>query len=177
MQQSLLSSADLRRGPGGTAGCVLARRLTEDGAYSVLVIEKGDARDNWLDRNPLLSTHYWSDKAHSTVLEADMLSHKTEIITGKGLGGTSRINSMQYSRGVPGEYNAWARAGRRGWSYEELAPYFEQAECLFNPETKSHYGSEGALACSLYAVCPNRSTGLMKIQAPRPTFKFGLNAQ
>ncbi|EKM48854.1 uncharacterized protein PHACADRAFT_214628 [Phanerochaete carnosa HHB-10118-sp] len=144
---------------GGTGGCVLARRLAEDSSSSVLVIERGDARDIWLDRFPLPSTHHWSDGKHSMVLEADMLGQKTDIITGKGLGGTSRINAMQYSRGAPGEYNAWAQAGRKGWSYQELLPYFERAECLYNPVTKGHHGTEG----------------LWKIQSPSSTFKFGLN--
>ncbi|EKM54668.1 uncharacterized protein PHACADRAFT_146831 [Phanerochaete carnosa HHB-10118-sp] len=130
---------------GGTGGCVLARRLAEDRNGTVLVIERGDARDIWLDRFPLPSTHYWSDRKHSMVLEADMLGQKTDIISGKGLGGTSRINSMQYSRGTSGEYNAWAQAGRKGWSYSELLPYFERTECLYNPATNAHYGTEGAI--------------------------------
>ncbi|GJE92703.1 GMC oxidoreductase [Phanerochaete sordida] len=144
---------------GGTGGCVLARRLAEDSNCSVLVVERGDARDNWLDRFPLASTHHWSDRKHSMVLTADMLGAKTDIITGKGLGGTSRINAMQYSRGTPGEYNAWAQAGREGWSYQELLPYFERAEGLYSPATKGHYGTEGP----------------WKIQAPTTTFKFGVN--
>ncbi|EKM54662.1 uncharacterized protein PHACADRAFT_175178 [Phanerochaete carnosa HHB-10118-sp] len=120
---------------GGTGGCVLARRLAEDSSCSVLVIERGDARDIWLDRFPLPSTHHWSDRKHSMVLEADMLGPRR----------TSRINAMQYSRGAPGEYNAWAQAGRKGWSYQELLPYFERAECLYNPVTKGHYGTEGII--------------------------------
>lgn len=72
-----------------------------------------------------------------------MLGRKADIVSGKGLGGTSRVNSMQYSRGTPGEYNAWAQAGRKGWSYQELLPYFERAECLYNPVMKGDYGNEG----------------------------------
>ena len=131
---------------GGTAGCVLARRLAEDGSCTVLLVERGDARDNWLDRFPFGSTHHWSDRKHSMVIEADILGQKTDIIAGKGLGGTSRINGMQYTRGAPGEYNAWARSGRKGWSYNELLPYFERAECLYNPVTRSHYGTKGEQA-------------------------------
>lgn len=129
--------------PGGTAGCVLARRLAEDSSCKVLLIERGDARDNWLDRFPLPSTHHFSDGKHSMVLKADMLENTVNIVTGKGLGGTSRINAMQYSRGAPGEYNAWAQSGRKGWSYNELLPYFERNECLYNPVTQTHYGSKG----------------------------------
>lgn len=50
---------------------------------------------------------------------------------------------MQYTRGVPGEYNAWARSGRSGWSYPEMQPYFEKAEGLWSPVTQRHYGTDG----------------------------------
>lgn len=50
---------------------------------------------------------------------------------------------MQYTRGVPGEYNAWAQSGCKGWSYEELRPYFERAEGRWSPVTSAHYGMDG----------------------------------
>jgi choline dehydrogenase len=129
---------------GGTAGCVLARRLVEERAGSVLLIERGDARNGWLDRFPLLSTYQWSDRKHSHTAAARFLSNRTtEVVAGSGLGGTSRINGMQYSRGVPGQYNAWAQSGRRGWSYQDLQPYFERSESVWNPDTGVHYGSKG----------------------------------
>jgi choline dehydrogenase len=137
---------------GGAAGCVLARRLAEDTSCTVLLVERGDARDNWLDRFPIGSTHHWSDQRHSMVIKTDMLKQKIDVITGKGLGGTSRINAMQYSRGTPGEYNGWARNGRKGWSYEELVPYFERVECLYNSVTQSHYGTEGELSQQCHTI-------------------------
>ena len=134
---------------GGTAGCVLARRLAEHRDCSVLLVERGDARDNWLDRFPLPSTHQFSDKKHSVVSTVPVVGKRTtEIAAGKGLGGTSRINGMQYTRAVPGEFNAWAQAGRRGWSYDELAPYFRRAESLWSPVTNQHYGSHGTSYCN-----------------------------
>lgn len=137
---STLNSSDT----GGTAGCVLARRLAEDRNCSVLLVERGDARDNWLDRFPLLSTHQFSDRKHSVVATAEFPGNRTaEVISGKGLGGTSRINGMQYTRAVPGEFNAWSQSGRKGWSYDELTPYFRKAEGFWNPETREHYGSDG----------------------------------
>ncbi|KIP06969.1 hypothetical protein PHLGIDRAFT_30220 [Phlebiopsis gigantea 11061_1 CR5-6] len=119
---------------GGTAGCVLARRLADDRRCTVLLVERGDTRNNFLDRFPLLSTHQFSGKKHSVVTTARFTADRdTEVIAGKGLGGTSRINGMQYTRAVPGEFNAWARAGRKGWSYDEMVPYFQRAERLWSP--------------------------------------------
>lgn len=131
---------------GGTAGCVLARRLAEERKWRVLVVVRGDSRDAWLDKSPLFSTYQFSDKKHGVVLEGQMDSDsKTQVITGRGLGGTSRINGMQYTRGVPGDYNAWAESGRQGWSYNELKPYFERAEGYWSPDTQTHYGTKGPL--------------------------------
>ena len=138
---------------GGTAGCVLARRLAEDRRCSVLLVERGDARDNFLDWFPFLSTHQLSGKKHSVVNTTRFNAERdTEIIAGKGLGGTSRINGMQYTRAVPGEFNAWAQAGRNGWSYDDMAPYFKRAEALWGPVIAQHYGSDGM--SSRYSLTP-----------------------
>ena len=129
---------------GGTAGCVLARRLAEVRNCTVLLLERGDARDSWLDRFPFLSTYQFSDRKHSTAVAAQLWGERTtELVAGTGLGGTSRINGLHYTRGAPGQYNAWAESGRRGWSYAELLPYFQRAECLWDPATKTHYGTDG----------------------------------
>ncbi|EKM54661.1 uncharacterized protein PHACADRAFT_68181, partial [Phanerochaete carnosa HHB-10118-sp] len=130
---------------GGTAGCVLARRLAEERNSSVLLIERGDTRDNWLDKSPLFSTHQFSDKKHSVVLQSRLRGDATtDIVTGRGLGGTSRINGMHYTRGVPGDYNAWAESGRQGWSYEELKPYFERAEGHWSPAPPPNFKFEAS---------------------------------
>lgn len=47
---------------------------------------------------------------------------------GKSLGGSSRINAMLYTRGIPAEYNSWSQAGRKGWSYDDMQPYFMKSE-------------------------------------------------
>lgn len=51
-----------------------------------------------------------------------------ELVSGKSLGGSSRINAMLYTRGVPAQFNAWATAGRKGWSYDDMEPYFVKSE-------------------------------------------------
>ncbi len=71
------------------------------------------------------------------------LAQPAILVTGVGLGGCSRINGTQYSRGPPADFNAWAESGCEGWGYEDLVPYFEKAECLYKATTKNHYGGNG----------------------------------
>ena len=123
---------------------MLARRLAEQRNCSVLLVERGDARDNWLDRFPFLSTYQFSDNAHSVITTTDFPGNrKVEVVSGRGLGGSSRINGMQYTRAVPGEFNAWSESGRKGWSYDELTPFFKKAEGFWGPIAKEHYGCDG----------------------------------
>ncbi|KAJ7459456.1 hypothetical protein B0H11DRAFT_2316748 [Mycena galericulata] len=131
---------------GGNAGCVLARRLSEDGKHSVLLIEKGDAGDSWLNRTPLTSLHHWSDGKHSTVFNSTIdttLGRSFSLITGLGLGGSTRINGGQYTCGSPAECNSWTQDGRRGWGYEDLKPYFLKSETWLGPVPKEWHGASG----------------------------------
>ncbi|KAJ7151510.1 glucose-methanol-choline oxidoreductase [Mycena filopes] len=130
---------------GGTAGCVLANRLTEDPSVSVLLLERGAARTGWGTRVRLLSSNFMGDDgaayrwpAARPVGEARTLA----LVAGKGLGGGSAINSMQYTRGFPREYDAWSESGRRGWSYEEVEPYFVKSQEFVNTDAKAGEASE-----------------------------------
>lgn len=135
--------------PGGTAGCVLANRLSNEKDCSVLLIERGDAADGFVDHNPLLSQHWVLGFKHS--LEVDSTRNqfldgrKVTLVTGTGLGGTSRINSMKYTRGAPGEYNLWAQEGRRNWTYEDVEPYFVKSQKWLGPDALPHQGVRGML--------------------------------
>ncbi len=71
------------------------------------------------------------------------LKRPTTLVAGIGLGGTTRINSTQYSRGPPADYDAWPQYGCEGWGYKDLVPYFEKAECLYNAAERTHYGRGG----------------------------------
>ncbi|KAJ7750344.1 alcohol oxidase [Mycena metata] len=135
---------------GGTAGCVLASRLSEDPAVSVLLLERGDARRGWATRVPLTSTNFMGDPsaayrwpASQSVGDARSLS----FVTGKGLGGGSSINSMQYTRGFPHEYDLWSQNGNHGWSYADIEHYFKKSEHFTNPPSRSspakHHGTQG----------------------------------
>ncbi|KAJ7225243.1 hypothetical protein B0H12DRAFT_1149397 [Mycena haematopus] len=133
---------------GGNAGCVLARRLSESGKYTVLLVEKGDAGDSWLNRTPLTSLHFMSDGKHSNVFDSapdPNFCRSFPLISGLGLGGTTRINGGQYTLGVPAEYNAWSEEDRPGWSYSELKPYFTKSETWVGPVPEEWHGSTGPL--------------------------------
>lgn len=100
------------RSLGGTAGCVLASRLSEDPSVSVLVLERGHVKDKLLSRSPLLSQNFFfgdtlqvvSDRYSDPSLEAN--GERLRLPTTEGLGGASRINGMFMTRGTPADYNA-----------------------------------------------------------------------
>ena len=65
------------------------------------------------------------------------------MVAGKALGGTSKINAHVYTRSVPGEYNAWAENGRKGWSWDDVAPYFKKSETSLTHGFANHRGDKG----------------------------------
>ncbi|KZP00934.1 GMC oxidoreductase [Calocera viscosa TUFC12733] len=120
---------------GGTAGCVLANRLSAPVGTRVLLLERGPYRNGVNDRIPLLSANFLRAGAPKAVYPAPtpsaLTSSKTalyEVATGKALGGTTKINSMLYTRGAVGEWNGWAERGCEGWGYEDVEPYFKKSE-------------------------------------------------
>ena len=131
---------------GGTAGCVLANRLSADPANSVLVVEQGPLADSWSSRVPLLSSDFASGGVRTTKRSSEFqqqLDKKVDIFTGGALGGSSRINQMIYARGLPAQYNAWAEAGRKSWSWSDLKPYFLKSERATYPSDPEVHGKTG----------------------------------
>ncbi|ESZ89903.1 hypothetical protein SBOR_9715 [Sclerotinia borealis F-4128] len=130
---------------GGTAGCALASRLSENADISVLVLEYGPANDTWLSRNPVISSDPTVPTFGSTRWQCETMEHcdnrRSGVIRGEVLGGTSRINSMIYTRGCAADYDAWAALGHHEWSYDKVLPYFVKSETSLDYGKSSYHGN------------------------------------
>ncbi|KAL4233996.1 hypothetical protein ACF0H5_005651 [Mactra antiquata] len=137
----------------GSAGSVVASRLSEDSKVSVLVLEAG-ADDNGDPRLsvPLAATQLWQsewDWNYYTVQQKHSgLAFKPPGVhmwpRGKILGGTNMLNTMNYNRGSRHDYDEWAANGNTGWSYEDVLPYFLKSENMLDEEYKdSEYHNTG----------------------------------
>ena len=117
---------------GGSAGCVLAARLSEDPAVNVTLLEAGPADRSVLIHCPaglaLLAQTGQANWAFDTVPQAGLNGRIGYQPRGKVLGGSSSINAMVYARGHRSDYDYWAALGNPGWSFDEVLPYFKRAE-------------------------------------------------
>ena len=117
---------------GGSAGSVLASRLSENPAATVALFEAGGSGDGWVVDTPianvLTATTKLNNWAYETVPQPGLGGRRGYQPRGRALGGSSAINAMIYTRGRPADYDAWAALGNPGWSYADVLPYFRKAE-------------------------------------------------
>lgn len=134
---------------GGTAGCVLASRLSENPHQNVLLIERGPVVDSWISRVPLASSNFQDQKAPvykwQSVPMQGIGDKSLTLASGKALGGTTKVNGLIYSRSVPGEYNAWQEAGRKNWSWEHVEPFFVKSEHSLSHGQAASRGTKGTV--------------------------------
>lgn len=136
---------------GGSAGCVLAGRLSEDPSTSVAVVEAGKAGDNWLVNVPAAMVLGVAIKANvfplETVPQPGLNGRCGYQPRGKVLGGSSSVNAMVYIRGHRWDYDHWAALGNSGWSFADVLPYFKRSEANAQFSDELH-GTAGPLAVS-----------------------------
>jgi 4-pyridoxate dehydrogenase len=132
----------------GSAGCVLANRLSEDGAANVLLLEAGGTDWHPYIHIPLgmgrMHEYGMFDWGYETDPEPNLNNRSIEAMRGKVLGGSSSVNVMAYTRGNPGDFDRWAQKGARGWSYADVLPYFRRCE-TWEDGSDTYRGGQGPL--------------------------------
>jgi choline dehydrogenase len=134
---------------GGSAGCAIASRLSEDPAVTVCLLEAGGPDKSVLIHAPVGVVAMMPTKinnyGYETVPQKGLNGRKGYQPRGRTLGGSSSINAMLYVRGHRSDYDHWASLGNTGWSYEEVLPYFKRAENNEIHGADTYHGAGGPL--------------------------------
>jgi len=147
----------------GSAGCVIANRLSQDSSNKVLLLEAGGSDRRFFIQMPIgYGVTYHQKKVnwmYSTEPSPEADNKPSYWPRGKVMGGSSSINAMVYVRGNPKDFDEWSEAGNPGWSYEEVLPYFKKMESWQNGADKFR-GGDGPLHVSevssqLHPLCDN----------------------
>ena len=166
---------------GGSGGCAVAGRLSEDPQTSVALLDAGGKNDNWVVTTPfalvLMVAGNVNNWAFNTVPQKGLNGRIGYQPRGKGLGGSSAINAMVYIRGHRSDYDQWASLGNAGWSFTDVLPYFKRSEnnADFGGE---YHGKDGPLAVNkLRTENPVQQTFLQAAQEAQFRIREDFNAE
>ncbi|MCO5066600.1 MAG: GMC family oxidoreductase N-terminal domain-containing protein [Rhizobiaceae bacterium] len=133
---------------GGTAGCVLANRLSADASRKVMLVEAGPPDDSMWIPIPVGFTKLMNNQRYNWCFRSEpepgTRDRAIPVPRGKTLGGSSALNGMIMVRGQPLDYDGWAQLGNRGWSFEDVLPFFQKFEHFEGPRSPLR-GSDGPL--------------------------------
>src|SRR6185312_1932321 len=159
----------------GSAGCVLANRLGEDQAKSILVLEAGGLDNHWMIRLPIGVAKVWNEPRFNWAYESEpepfVDNRRIYHPRGKVVGGSSSINMMAYVRGNHRDFDRWRQKGLDGWSYADVLPYFKRAE-HWEGGGSTYRGSRGPLRTQKGRAQDPVFTALL---AAAPQLGYGVN--
>ena len=126
----------------GTAGCLLANRLSANGKFSVALLEAGGSDNYHWVHIPVGYLYCMGNKRtdwlYKTTAQKGLNGRALNYPRGKVMGGCSSINGMIYMRGQANDYDQWRQMGNEGWSWDDVLPYFKNMEDSYEGENKFH---------------------------------------
>jgi choline dehydrogenase len=159
----------------GAAGSILANRLSEDAAATVCLLESGPS--DWhpflhipagfikVLFNPAFTWQFSTEPGDNTK------GRRVPVPVGRTLGGSTAINGLVYNRGLPSDYDAWAAAGNRGWSFAEVLPYFKRTERKIGAGDDRFHGRKGEMPITdmdwIHPICEAFIAGAQTMGIPR----------